>query len=147
VASPRRFSWLVAGKLAASGFPGDLALRWLAEQGIRAVLSLSEQAPADLAEHGFAALHVSVLDASAPTPGQIDQALAFIAENEAAGRPVLVHCLAGLGRTGTILACYLVATGLGSEDAIDQVRQLRPGSIETEGQEAAVRQFAERLGR
>jgi atypical dual specificity phosphatase len=59
---------------------------------------------------------------------------------------VAVHCGGGLGRTGTLLACYLVsAEGLPADAAIARVRAARPGSVETEDQEQAVRRYAERL--
>ncbi len=55
----------------------------------------------------------------------------------------MVTCAAGIGRTGTILASYLVNTGYDADEAIAYIRQLRPGSIQTDGQEEAVRQYAE----
>jgi atypical dual specificity phosphatase len=57
---------------------------------------------------------------------------------------VAVHCTAGKGRTGTVLAAYLVTTGLSAHAAIDRVRHLRPGSVETPDQEEAVEEFARR---
>lgn len=58
---------------------------------------------------------------------------------------VAVHCALGFGRTGTMLACYLVKErGLAAGDAIAEVRRLRPGSIETYEQEKAVFQFYQR---
>lgn len=58
---------------------------------------------------------------------------------------VAVHCILGLGRTGTMLACYLVKDkGLAPADAIAEIRRLRPGSIETYEQEKAVFQFYQR---
>lgn len=56
-------------------------------------------------------------------------------------QPVAVHCLAGLGRTGTMLACYLVATGTPANNAIMRIREWRPGSIETKEQEAVVYEY------
>ena len=51
----------------------------------------------------------------------------------------------GHGRTGTMLACYLVKTrGMSGADAILETRRLRPGSIETAEQERAVVQFYQR---
>lgn len=56
-----------------------------------------------------------------------------------------VHCALGFGRTGTMLACYLVKERrLAAGDAIAEIRRLRPGSIETYEQEKAVFQFYQR---
>ena len=69
----------------------------------------------------------------------------FISKAIAAGRPVGVSCGAGLGRTGTMLACYLVSNGLDAEKAINEVRAKRPGSIETKAQSDAVHAYAGQL--
>lgn len=55
------------------------------------------------------------------------------------GERVLVHCAAGLGRTGMLVAKLLVLQGVAAEDAIAQVRLARPGTIETEAQAHWVR--------
>jgi protein-tyrosine phosphatase len=60
----------------------------------------------------------------------------------AQGRNVVIHCRAGLGRSGLAAACLLVAQGMESETAIAHVRAHRPGAIETPAQEAFVRTFA-----
>jgi atypical dual specificity phosphatase len=49
-----------------------------------------------------------------------------------------------MGRTGVVLACYLVAKGQTPQNAIARVRRLRPGSIETDEQEQSVIEFARR---
>ena len=55
------------------------------------------------------------------------------------GQRVLVHCAAGLGRTGMLVAKLLVLHGVRADEAIDQVRKARPGTIETEAQADWVR--------
>ncbi|OYU16446.1 MAG: hypothetical protein CFE37_00115 [Alphaproteobacteria bacterium PA4] len=56
-----------------------------------------------------------------------------------AGFNVLVHCKGGLGRAGTVGARLLVELGMAPADAIAAVRAVRPGAIETFGQEAHVK--------
>lgn len=55
------------------------------------------------------------------------------------GGRIALHCAAGLGRTGTVAAKILVSLGVPPDEAIARVRQARPGTIETAGQEAFVR--------
>jgi len=135
------FGWLVPGELAGSARPmSDDALAALAAQGVRAVISLTEEPlpAAALRAADLAAVHLPVADFTPPTQEQIAAAVAAIERFVAAGRPVAVHCAAGLGRTGTILACALVSRGPAAPAAIAAVRAARPGSIETPEQEAAV---------
>jgi Dual specificity phosphatase, catalytic domain len=80
-------------------------------------------------------------DFTAPTLEHVEQALAIIDGFLVHGLPVAVHCGAGLGRTGTILACYLVSQGSSAKDASQQVRTRRPGSIETPEQEAVIEAY------
>nr|XP_054750216.1 protein tyrosine phosphatase domain-containing protein 1-like [Lytechinus pictus] len=59
---------------------------------------------------------------------------------------VAVHCHAGLGRTGVLIACYLIyAKRFDGDHAIHFVREKRPGSIQTKGQVECCQQFAQFL--
>jgi atypical dual specificity phosphatase len=89
-------------------------------------------------------VHVPVEDMEAPTPEQLDRCISAIKRAHKHKMAVAVHCTAGLGRSGVVLACYFVAAGLSAKNAIARVRRMRPGSIETEEQAAAVDEFAER---
>jgi protein-tyrosine phosphatase len=58
-----------------------------------------------------------------------------------AGDTVVVHCMGGLGRSGTIAACVLAARGLEPGRAVEVVRAARPGALETAAQVAFVGRF------
>lgn len=60
----------------------------------------------------------------------------------AEGKTVVVHCKAGLGRSGLVVAACLVALGYEPDAAFARVRAARPGSVETTEQEDYVKQFA-----
>lgn len=148
---PHNFGYLGLSRIAGSGHPGfgtRLAetLAALREEGIEAILTVFEE-PLDapvLQEFGMKALHLPVPDFSPPTPEQIDRAMEFVETHARPDSGVLVHCYAGYGRTGTILACYLVARGMSAEAAIDEVRRIRPGSIEDPSQEDAIHAYERR---
>jgi protein-tyrosine phosphatase len=63
------------------------------------------------------------------------------------GHRVVLHCLAGLGRTGTVAARLLVERGLMPEDAVRRVREARPGTIQTDEQLLYVLRRAWNAGR
>ncbi|XP_042641063.1 dual specificity protein phosphatase 23-like isoform X1 [Tyto alba] len=141
---PPNFSWVAEGRLAGLAMPREPGhYRFLLGQGVRHLVSLSERAPP---HHGCCPaiqLHrLRVPDFSPPTPAQIQGFLQLVEEANARGEAVAVHCMLGHGRTGTMLACYLAkARRMDGGDAIREIRQLRPGSIETWEQEQAVIQF------
>jgi atypical dual specificity phosphatase len=122
---------------------------WLREQGVQLLISLCEDAPQRswLNEAGLFSMHIPVEDMHPPTAKQIDLALSAIEKAHTKGIGVGIHCGAGLGRTGTILACYFVKKGMSGSAAIAHVRRVRPGSIETPEQATAVTDYARRLKR
>lgn len=133
---PLEFSWVIQGKLAASAKPTSPAqMMWLRKLGIDTVVDLTENGnPFEAANmKGFGGRYVNVpmLDHVPPTAEQLKKAVNVIKDENKRGRYVLVHCLGGLGRTGTVLACYLAGEqGLDAESAICEVRRQRPFSIE-----------------
>jgi atypical dual specificity phosphatase len=136
------FYWVLKGRLAGAAYPAD-CLDWLyRKQGIRALVSLDPLTPDDARRAHQLGLHVATVpiqDFTAGTPEQRHEALARIDAFLTQGLPTLVHCKGGLGRTGMIVALYLVTRhGLAPEAAISKIRRLRDRSIEVEEQIDAV---------
>jgi atypical dual specificity phosphatase len=140
------FSWIIEGTLAGAGGPtSSRDITFLKLQEIQAVVRMEEQTistePWQMTE-----LYEPVPDFAPPQLDQIHRMVRFIEDEiETWEHPVVVTCAVGLGRTGTVLACYFVGAGYEPQAAIDYVRLLRPGSIETSQQEEAIRQYAEFL--
>ena len=147
------FSWVLPGRLAASGMPArgmsheaGRVYMGLHRAGVRVVASLLEHEPpvAEIRAAGLLCLHFPIGDFG--TPRNVASFGVFVDRVAAcvrAGQPVLAHCYAGIGRAGMFAACYLARhEGYTPEGAIAEIRNRRPGSIETHGQLEIVRQLS-----
>ena len=146
---PDAFSWVIPDVLAATARPWNtrLEIEFFKDAGIDVIITLMERPLAQplIEEFGFEYHHFPIRDFSAPTQKQIKEFVKAVDSAREAGKKVVVHCLAGHGRTGTMIACYLVSRGRSSNQAIAETRDLRPGSIETYSQERAIHQYARSL--
>lgn len=140
---------MVDGKLAGCGLPvSEDEFEWLLRQGIKSIITVREvPLPAEWFNGSDVSyLHLDVEDFGAPTIEELDSSVKFIEEQMARGRSVMVHCAAGKGRTGAVLAAYLVKIeNLGAEDAIEKLRTIRPGSVQSIVQETAVAMYEKYL--
>lgn len=139
---PGNFSWLERNKIAGCARPvTEGELKAAMEHGVRAIISLTGTplTPDAVSKLGFEYMHSHI--SGAPNNEQLDEIIKFIEEKNAQSKPVLVHCGEGKGRTGTVLAAYLVSHGMSADEAIRTVRERRPGSIESPEQENAIREF------
>lgn len=136
------FDWLIPDQLGACVNPSVsvLAAQAIALGRVELLINLHEIA--DPPELGVSSVHLPVPSSDPPTPAQLERGIALIREALTSGKRVAVHCGAGLGRTGTLLAAYLVAEGYTPDSAIERVRAVRPGSVETLEQEQAIYRFA-----
>lgn len=87
--------------------------------------------------------HLPIPDGGVPgsdTWAQWQQLAPKLHDQLAAGESIVLHCMGGLGRTGSMAACLLMDTGVPVDEAIARVRQARPRAIETTAQEKWLRQ-------
>lgn len=96
--------------------------------------------PAFYRSAGLTSLPIPVPDFGVPKDRQAwEEGLARVSREAAEGKNIAVHCLAGIGRTGTFLACLAKKElNLDGEEAIQWVRDTLPGAMENSYQESFV---------
>jgi atypical dual specificity phosphatase len=142
------FSWVIDGELAGSRGPrSQQDLVWLRQQKVGTLVRLVQSREArvdatDVKNAGMEDYNEPVPDFAAPTQGQIDRIVAYIDSHLENGIPVAVSCNAGVGRTGVILACYLVHRGFTVKDALELVLKKRARLPEVPEQIEAVETYS-----
>jgi len=156
--------WVIPDRFMAGEYPGHrfdeertpLRLDALLEAGITTYIDLTvpnERIPyepvlreragyygMDIQYHRF-----SIGDFGVPSTTNMRIILDTIHKALAAGRKPYVHCWAGMGRTGTVVGCYLVESGLSGDEALRTVNRLcyYAPSPQTQGQKSFVRNWEE----
>jgi len=149
---PRGFLWLKRGQLAGTPVPGvfhdmDYDLAALKRVGVTRLITLTEQRLDDsrLAHHGIRSSWHPVVDMAAPSLMEAVAICRVIDQLIDDGEVVAVHCYAGLGRTGTVLAAYLIWQGSKALDALEAVRRVEPRWVQSEVQVGFLEKFAETM--
>ena len=144
---PDNFSWIIEGKLAGSAIPTSIdEVEWVIDQGVKSIVTIREEPLDTDYTNNVNYFHVHSNDMGVPEFDDLVKTVNFIHDRIVNDEPVMVHCLAGLGRTGTILACYLIKyKKMSADEAIQKVRDERPGSIQSFSQEEIIFQFAKSL--
>ena len=146
---PDNFSWIIENKLAGSAIPTSIdEVKWVIDQGVKSIVTIREETLDESWVKDVNYLHILSNDMSVPEFDDLIYAVDFIHRRITNNEPVLVHCLAGMGRTGVILACYLVKyQKMSASEATEKVREERPGSIQSYPQEEIIFRFEKSLKR
>jgi hypothetical protein len=117
-------------------------------EGWVAVLDLAAELPEAGPFRELASYHsLPVLDATAPAPDQLRDAVEWVKQHAATG-PVYIHCALGHGRSAQVAAAYLLDSGLepDAKSALKRLRELRPGVRLNRPQRKLLHRFAEEPG-
>jgi protein-tyrosine phosphatase len=102
----------------------------------------------DIPRESIEVLRFPIRDMGVPQEAESEKFASFVREvvkRLEAGKDVVAHCRGGLGRTGVVVACVLVALGgHAADEAIQAVRKARRGTVQTEEQAEFVRRFEAR---
>jgi len=148
VLPPLGMHWVVQGELGSMHKPGllrdvDDDLAGLRALGVKTLVTLTEESfdEAKLSEYEIRSIHFPIVDMSIPDIELVEPLCQLISDGMKTGDSFIVHCKAGLGRTGTILACVQVYRGASAVDAIDTIRLKNAKYIQTDEQAEFVSRF------
>jgi atypical dual specificity phosphatase len=152
--SEDNFRWVIRGKLAGSHSPTVKELAKYKSMGFNAIVCLQEDvekrplwesltdydrrkySAKDALKAGLTPIHIPVEDMKPPTKKHFDEFVQFCDHKD---RVTVVHCYAGIGRTGCMLAAYLgVKHELTGEATIEAIRAIWPVYIQTNEQKQGV---------
>ena len=146
---PGGFHWIVPKVLAGMQQPGLLhpeagELEALAALGCNRLVTLRMRPypPSKLKRYGMAPYHFPIVDMSVPKLADARDLCARIAGWMDDAEMTVLHCKAGLGRTGTMLACVLVYRGADAVSAVHEVRSINPYYIQSQEQLDFIDRFA-----
>jgi atypical dual specificity phosphatase len=147
---PNGFFWAIPGRLGGLPRPGIVAavehdLGRLQALGVTTLVTLEERRTVDeqlLGRFGMTSIHAPIVDMGAPSVAEMEALCARLEVLLAEGQVVAAHCRAGLGRTGTLLACQLIYRGETPRVALERMRRLEPRAVQSDVQVEFLSAFA-----
>jgi len=140
------FTWIVKGKIAASWWPDPPVFETYKKEGISVIINCSEFDNRKDIPNNFNYYHINVPDYGLPTESQIEYFLNICNKHGLDNESIVVHCVAGCGRTGQFLVAWGAKNGYipKSMDPVKWIRKYRPCSLETKEQMNFARKMAKK---
>ena len=140
------FTWIVKGKMAASWWPDPPILKIYKTQGISIVINCSEFDNRKEVQGSFQYYHIHIPDYELATENQVETFLIICENHNMKKESIVVHCVAGCGRTGQFIVAWGAKNGYipKSIDPVKWIRKLRPCSLETKEQMNFARKMAKK---
>lgn len=127
---------VLPNKLYGMPAPEEKDLKNLSDKGVKSIVCLLEDNSNIEAynTNGFESLWLPVPDNEAPTFEQVEKLVEFIDAQNEKNNPVAIHCQGGKGRTGTLIASYLISKGDTFEEAMNKIDKKQPNAIKKDFQ-------------
>ena len=140
------FTWIVKNKIAASWWPDASLIERFKEEKIKVIINCSEFDNRNDFQNDFKYYHINIPDFGTPTNSQIEKFLEITSKFGVNRDPIVVHCVAGCGRTGIMIVAWAAFNGYIPEglDPVKWIRKLRPCCLETKEQMELARKIAKK---
>ncbi|MFX1324210.1 MAG: dual specificity protein phosphatase family protein [Promethearchaeota archaeon] len=127
------FTWISKGKMAASWWPDSSVIERYKKEKIKVIINCSEFDNRKDIPKEFEYFHINIPDYGTPTESQLERFLEITNKHGANGEPIVVHCVAGCGRTGIMIVVWAADNGYIPKgmDPVKWIRNLRSCCLET----------------
>ena len=138
------FTWIIKGKMAISWWPDPSVIDRYNNEGIKVIINCSEFDNRKDIPKEFKYYNINIPDYGTPTDAQLNRFLKITNEWSTENNPIVVHCVAGCGRSGIMVVVWAtynnyIPNGI---DPVKWIRRLRPCCLETKEQMDLARKIA-----
>ena len=141
------FDWVEENVIGATSYPSEVSYKFLKNLGIKIIFNLTKHPVQSKILPDFIYHHIPIKDFSVPTEQQVRRFLDLTEKYQHENKPMVVHCIAGCGRTGQMLAIWGIEMGIitNNDDPVTWIRSKRKCAVETLEQQIFVRKWKKRI--